>query len=146
MSLSERPKIVCLCGSTRFKAEYEGVSRDETLKGHIVLSVGMFGHQEGIDMGGPVKAMLDELHLRKVEMADEVLVVNGRINLHRGCGGVAQFFLHEGNRHHCQKCGQHFGPEEVTAPTSYIGDSTRREIEYARSLGKPVRYLEEPNG
>lgn len=50
--------------------------RDETLAGKIVLSVGLLGHQEGLDMDGPIKAMLDELHLRKIDLADEVLVLN----------------------------------------------------------------------
>ena len=72
----ERPAIVCLCGSTRFKQYYLNAQRSETLAGRIVLSVGLFGHEESIDMDGPIKAMLDELHLRKIDLADEVLVLN----------------------------------------------------------------------
>jgi hypothetical protein len=71
-----KPTVVCLCGSTRFKAAYIKAARDETLDGKIVLSVGLFGHEEGIDMSGPVKQMLDELHRSKIEMADEVLFLN----------------------------------------------------------------------
>jgi hypothetical protein len=71
-----KPKIVCLCGSTRFKDAYEKAMRDETLEGKIVLTVGLFGHQEGLDMEGPVKTMLDDLHLRKIDLADEVLFLN----------------------------------------------------------------------
>lgn len=70
------PKVVCLCGSTKFKAQYEQANREETLKGHIVLSVGLFGHIEGLEMNGAEKGMLDELHLRKIDLADEVLVLN----------------------------------------------------------------------
>lgn len=70
------PQVICLCGSTRFKTAFESTLRDETLKGNIVLSVGLFGHIEGLDMDGPTKKMLDELHLRKIDMADEVLVLN----------------------------------------------------------------------
>jgi hypothetical protein len=70
-----RPKVVCLCGSTRFRAEYEQATREETLAGRIVLSVGLFGHQEGLDMDGPVKAMLDRLHLAKIDLANEILVI-----------------------------------------------------------------------
>jgi hypothetical protein len=74
-------KIVTLCGSTRFKDAFEKANRDETLKGNVVLSVGMFGHQEGLDMNGPVKAKLDRLHLYKISISDEVLVldVNGYV-------------------------------------------------------------------
>jgi hypothetical protein len=71
-----RPTIVCLCGSTRFRDAYERAQREETLAGKIVLTVGLLGHQEGLDMDGPVKAMLDELHLRKIDLADEILVLN----------------------------------------------------------------------
>lgn len=70
------PKIVCLCGSTRFKEAFEKAMRDETLKGNIVLSVGLFGHLEGLDMSGDTKKMLDQLHLRKIDLADEVLILN----------------------------------------------------------------------
>ncbi len=70
------PKVVCLCGSTRFKDAFDSALRAETLKGNIVLSVGLFGHIEGLDMDGPTKKMLDELHLRKIDMADYVLVLN----------------------------------------------------------------------
>lgn len=98
------PTIVTLCGSTRFGDAYREANRRETLAGRIVLSVGLLGHQEGIDMSGPVKAGLDELHLRKVELADEVLILD--------VGG-------------------------------YIGQSTRRELDHARAMGKRVRFWSE---
>lgn len=67
--------VVCLVGSSRFKAEHLYAAGQETLQGKIVLMMGLFGHLDGLDMEGPVKAMLDELHLDKIRMADEVLVV-----------------------------------------------------------------------
>jgi hypothetical protein len=72
----ERRVVVCLCGSTRFGDAFKDANRTETLAGRIVLSVGLLGHTEGIDMNGPVKAELDELHLDKIDLADEVLVLN----------------------------------------------------------------------
>lgn len=69
-------KIVTLCGSTRFKNEYRDAQRDLTLKGIIVISVGLLGHHEGLDMNGPVKVMLDELHKRKIDISDEIFVIN----------------------------------------------------------------------
>jgi nucleoside 2-deoxyribosyltransferase len=76
MPQTERPRVVVLCGSTRFADEFIRAQREETLAGRIVLSVGLFGHQEALDMGGPVKQMLDQLHLRKIDLADEVYVLN----------------------------------------------------------------------
>ena len=71
-----RPRIVCLCGSTRFKEAFIDAMRRETLQGKIVLSVGLFGHLEGLNMDGPTKQMLDDLHKRKIDLADEILVLN----------------------------------------------------------------------
>lgn len=65
-----RPKIVCLCGSTRFKDTFERVNAECTLKGQIVLSVGVFDAEE------KDKPALDELHLSKIKMADYVYVLN----------------------------------------------------------------------
>lgn len=71
-------KIVTLCGSTRFKDDFIRVTAEETLKGNIVLSVGLFGHSPEwhLDMAGKTKRMLDQLHFRKIEISDEILVIN----------------------------------------------------------------------
>lgn len=79
------------------------MQKELTLKGYIVISVGLFGHSGDDEvMDDSVKEMLDEMHLAKIDMADEIFIVN-----HGG----------------------------------YIGESTAREIAYARSHGKPVRSL-----
>ena len=36
-----RPRIVCLCGSSRFYDEYQEANYDLTMKGEIVLSIGL---------------------------------------------------------------------------------------------------------
>lgn len=72
-----RFKVITLCGSTRFRDEYMEAQKRLTLEGHIVISVGLFGHSgdsEVWDEG--VKEMLDEMHLSKIDMADEIYVVN----------------------------------------------------------------------
>ncbi len=70
------PKIVTLCGSTRFMDAFIKALRELTLQGHIVISVGLFGHQEGMDMSGVVKQDLDILHKRKIDLADSILVIS----------------------------------------------------------------------
>ena len=100
------PSIVCLCGSTRFMDAFHAVGWVLTLDGYIVLTVGVCKHAEdhgGEALGEDVAAKLDELHLRKIDLADWVMVLN--------VGG-------------------------------YIGESTRREIEYAKAVGKRVQYFE----
>ena len=105
-------KVVTLCGSTKFKDEFLRVQKELTLKGNIVISVGLFGHSgdnevwENMDEGTltKTKEMLDDMHKRKIDMADEIFVIN---------------------------------------VDGYIGESTKSEIEYAKSLGKKVNYLED---
>lgn len=69
-------KIITLCGSTKFKKEFEIEQARLTLEGNIVLSVGMFGHEVNLDMNGDTKRMLDKLHFKKIDMSDEVFVIN----------------------------------------------------------------------
>ena len=96
-------KIITLCGSTKYKDQFIDQQRRLTLEGYIVISVGMFGHADNEPITEEVKTMLDDMHFHKIDLADEILVIN--------VGG-------------------------------YIGYSTNREIEYARSSGKLISYLE----
>jgi len=70
-------KVITLCGSTRFKNEFIKVQKQLTLEGNIVISVGLFGHSGDDEVWTEnTKAMLDEMHLRKIDMADEIYVIN----------------------------------------------------------------------
>ncbi|MEU4224335.1 hypothetical protein AB0F17_08580 [Nonomuraea sp. NPDC026600] len=69
------PPIVALCGSTRFRDEFARANRDLTSEGHIVLAPGVFGHS-GDPMTDEQKQLLDDLHRRKIDLADSVYVVN----------------------------------------------------------------------
>ena len=77
-------KVVTLCGSTRFKEQFMKIQKELTLKGYIVISVGLFGHAgdsevwENMDEGilTKTKEMLDDMHKRKIDMADEIYVIN----------------------------------------------------------------------
>ena len=107
-----RPTITVLCGSTRFGSTFAEQNLRLTMAGHIVLSIGCdlrSDHELWFDLDAEaiehIKGRLDELHKRKIDLADEVLVLN--VN-------------------------------------GYIGPSTRSEIEYAKTLGRPIHYLEVP--
>ena len=77
-------KVITLCGSTRFREEFMKAQKELTLKGNIVISVGMYGHSgdsevwENMDEGTltKTKEMLDDMHKRKIDMADEIFVIN----------------------------------------------------------------------
>lgn len=109
----ETPTVVCLCGSTRFWRTFQEASLQETLAGKIVLSIGAASGTDDEHFGNlpqdeydRIKRDLDWLHLRKIDLADEILVLN--------VGG-------------------------------YVGESTRREIEYAEMYRLNVRYWEPLN-
>ena len=68
-------KVITLCGSTRFKEDFEHANRDLTLAGNIVISVGCFGHS-GDTFSAEQKLMLDDMHKRKIDMADAIYVIN----------------------------------------------------------------------
>ena len=107
---ASRPTIVCLCGSTRFMDEWNHQRRRLTEAGEIVLAIEIVTTQsrdEDQHVDPALKARLDELHKRKIDLADYVLVLN--------VGG-------------------------------YIGESTKSEIAYAESIGRPVQYLFEGTG
>jgi len=77
------PTVVCLCGSTRFWRHFQQASLAETLAGRIVLSIGAASGTDDEHFGNlpraeyeRIKHMLDELHLRKIELADEVPILN----------------------------------------------------------------------
>jgi len=103
----DRPEIVCICGSTRFAEEMLAANRDLTFAGVIVVAPGVFTHSGDRETSQKItdeqKTALAALHLRKIDLADRVLVIN---------------------------------------PGGYVGESTSREIAYARATGKPVSFTD----
>lgn len=70
-------KVITLCGSTRFKDAFIEVQKRLTLEGNIVISVGLFGHSGDDEVWTDgTKEMLDDMHKRKIDMADEIFVIN----------------------------------------------------------------------
>jgi hypothetical protein len=127
--LVDIPRVVCLCGSTRFYDAFQQANYSETMAGRIVLSVGFIypercllpgeaqrrdrfqglseTHGETVGCTPAQKLALDELHKRKIDMADEVFVLN---------------------------------------VDGYVGESTRSEVAYAIATSKPLRWLEPEAG
>ena len=82
--MQEKYPVITLCGSTRFKDEFMNAQKRLTLEGNIVISVGLVGHSgdqevwENMDEGTltKTKEMLDDMHKRKIDMADSIYVIN----------------------------------------------------------------------
>jgi len=100
--LIDNAGIVCLCGSTKFKKEFEIATSILSKKGFIVLSVAQFSHHDNLPLTEFEKITFNKLHFKKIELADLVYIVN---------------------------------------PNNYIGESTKDEIEYAKSLNKKIQYM-----
>ena len=100
-SVRGEAKVITLCGSTRFEAEFAEVNQRLTMDGCVVISLGMFRLPDLPDYdwaadSSHLKERLGGVHFQKIRMADEVYIVD---------------------------------------PGGYVGESTRREIAYAQSLG-----------
>ena len=65
-----------MCGSTKFKKEFEEVNRKLSLEGKVVLSVSCFGHADALGLTPDQKAALDKVHLRKIDLSDAIYVIN----------------------------------------------------------------------
>ena len=75
--MNKMPEIVCLCGSTRFFKTFDEQNFKLTLEGKIVLSIGCNAKSDkGLNLTAEDKAILDELHKRKIDLCDRVLVLN----------------------------------------------------------------------
>jgi hypothetical protein len=91
----DRPEIVCICGSTRFTEEMRAANRELTFAGVIVVAPG----EPDEMVTDEQKTALDALHLRKIDLADRVLVVNP--------GGVRRRVHAQGDR--LRRCHRHAG-------------------------------------
>lgn len=70
-------KVITLCGSTRFKDQFLEAQKQLTLEGNIVISVGLFGYAGDDEVWADgVKSMVDDMHKRKIDMADAIYVIN----------------------------------------------------------------------
>ncbi len=72
-------KVITLCGSTKFKDEILKVQKQLTLEGNIVISVGFFEQaDDGLKnvITPEIKAMFDDMHKRKIDISDEIYVIN----------------------------------------------------------------------
>ena len=100
---NKKYNIITLCGSIKFKDKFIKVQEKLTLEGNIVLTPNFFNNIKKEEIDEKTKKMLDEMHRQKIDMSDEIYIIN-------------------------------FG--------GYIGESTKAEIEYAKTKGKKISYLE----
>lgn len=69
-------KVITLCGSARFKDDFMKVQKRLSLEGNIVLSLSFFDLDDGEVLTKEKKDLLDDIHKRKIDMSDEIFVIN----------------------------------------------------------------------
>lgn len=70
-------RIITLCGSTKFKEDFIRIQKELTLKGNIIMTVGLFGHSGDNEVWEDgMKEFMDDMHKRKILMSDEIYVIN----------------------------------------------------------------------
>lgn len=70
------PRVITLCGSTRFKRAFAEWNARLTLEGAVVFSIAMWGMDKRCDPDPETKARLDAVHLAKIERSDEIFVLD----------------------------------------------------------------------
>lgn len=68
--------VITLCGSTKFKNEFIRVQRELTLNGNIVITPAIFSQSDNEDLSLETIMMLGSMHKQKINMSDEIFVVN----------------------------------------------------------------------
>lgn len=99
--------VITLCGSSKYKEEFIWVNKWLSLQGNVVISLGLFGHVDREPILPEEKILLDEVHKAKIDLADEIFVID----------------------------------TSFLTMDFYYGNSTKNEIEYAKSKGKKRRFL-----
>lgn len=94
--------VITLCGSTKFKDQFEKANAFLTLQGNIVISVAFFEQSDGFKITEEQAELLGRLHFRKIDISDEIFVID---------------------------------------VDGYIGNSTKKEIQYAEEKNKVIRYF-----
>jgi hypothetical protein len=90
-------RIITLCGSTKFRDEFIAEQKRLTLEGNIVISVGLFGHSGDNEVWTEnTKEMLDDMHLRKIDLADEIFVINRNGYIGKSTAGEISYALEKG--------------------------------------------------
>ena len=74
--MNNKYKIITLCGSIKFKNEFLKTKEKLTLDGNIVLMPNFFSSIKKEDITMEMKKMLDEMHRQKIDLSDEIFVIN----------------------------------------------------------------------
>ena len=126
-----KPEIVCICGSTRFKDEWSYWRQRFTCNGKIVLAIEIVTSKDMVTTDPELKSRLDELHKRKIDLADRVFILN------------VEGFIGDSTRSEIEYADRFGKPIEYLEPQSPDEDSESQapDPEAARVLGSAGALL-----
>lgn len=131
--------VVCLIGSSRFKAKFHDIGAYLEKRGTLVLMMSFYQHADGVDVSPEERETLNRVDRARIDLADAVWVVDEKTWVCLKCNKpcvVEMIYAHERGyitRSSCCEGRWEWRP--------YIGADTQREIDYAIQQGKPIRYL-----
>lgn len=135
-AVEPRVPIICLVGSSRFKHLFHAVAERLEKAGCLVLMTSFFQHADNRPVSPEERETLWRVDRKRIDLADEVVVIDGP---REWCEACRMYVDHPvwtyGRRLVCCRCAT---PTETM--TSYVGEDTKREIEYARLIGRPITY------
>ena len=140
-------KVITLCGSTRFKDQFCEAQKRLTLEGNIVISVGLFGHSGDDEVWTEgTKEMLDDMHKRKIDMADAIYVINvggyigsstrSEIEYARACGKEVMYLEEPGTP------GAPCEPAKLSKRERRVAEQSARMKEVQRAMKQVMDGLE----
>ena len=125
-----KARVITLCGSSKFKEDFEKVSKILSLQGNLVISLGLFGHSgDNEAFTNKNKAMLDAVHLQKIDMSDEVFVINKDYYIGKSTTREISYALSKG--------------KDITFYSKFLHDRYEEEFKKIDSLLKSnLKYIE----
>ena len=132
----DRVKTICLIGSSRFKEDFHRIGYDLEKQGILILMMSFFQHSDQMSVSEEERLVLNMVDNARIDLSDEVLVINPRVYICKKCGKPNSLFYDVILNVYLTMCCK--GEWEYKY---YWGESTSREIEYAKSKGKTVSYL-----
>ena len=139
--MTGRYKVITLCGSTRFKDQFYETQKRLTLEGNIVISVGLFGHSGDAEVWTEgTKEMLDDMHKRKIDMADAIFVINIGGYIGSSTRSEIEYATATGKEvMYLEEPGQ---TDSLTAAESRVAEQSARLREVAKALRQAKEGLE----
>lgn len=139
-AVEPRVPVVCLVGSSRFKHLFHQVGEKLEKRGCLVLMMSFFAHADDRPVSPEERAVLARVDRRRIDLADEVVVIDGTRLYCPRCWAYKDHHLYRSGDGMGNKCCPAVYCHAVLEERPYIGEDSRYEVVYATAVGKPISY------